>query len=58
FVYDALEAWMIGLLTSLISLIKCSIGRSRRHILLGLPVNDFKKVLVGQFLIDKVKGGY
>nr|GEW42584.1 retrovirus-related Pol polyprotein from transposon TNT 1-94 [Tanacetum cinerariifolium] len=28
----------------------------KRHILLGLPVNDFKKVLVGQFLIDKVTG--
>nr|GEX04662.1 zinc finger, CCHC-type [Tanacetum cinerariifolium] len=26
----------------------------RRHILLGLPVNDFKKILVGRFLIDKV----
>nr|GEV88898.1 retrotransposon protein, putative, Ty1-copia subclass [Tanacetum cinerariifolium] len=28
-----------------------------RHILLGLPVNDFKKILAGQFLIDKVAGG-
>nr|GEU71587.1 zinc finger, CCHC-type [Tanacetum cinerariifolium] len=25
-----------------------------RHILLGLPLNDFKKILVGRFLIDKV----
>ncbi|GJQ97913.1 hypothetical protein Tco_0009052, partial [Tanacetum coccineum] len=27
---------------------------SRRHVLLGLPVNNFKKVLVDRFLIDKV----
>ncbi|GKB31368.1 hypothetical protein Tco_0870769 [Tanacetum coccineum] len=30
------------------------LGRSKIHILFGLPVNDFKKVLVVRFLIDKV----
>nr|GEU83791.1 retrotransposon protein, putative, Ty1-copia subclass [Tanacetum cinerariifolium] len=28
-----------------------------RHILLGLPVNDFKKTIVSRFLIDKVANG-